>query len=155
MLAVLGASLGLAFAGWAARLLVTQLSTSTIPVALTLSLDWRVLAFTAVTMVATAIAFGAGPALRVTRVDPMDALREQGRIGEAGGFGGGWSGWLIMLQVALSLLLVVAAGLFVQTFERLAHAPLGFDRDRALLITITAPTVQAADRNLFKSSALG
>ena len=50
--------------------------------------------------------------------------------------------------MALSLLLVVAAGLFVRTFERLAHAPLGFDRDRVLLATITAPTVPPADRNL-------
>jgi putative ABC transport system permease protein len=50
--------------------------------------------------------------------------------------------------VALSLSLVIAAGLFVRTFERLAHAPLGFDRDRVLVATITAPTVPPADRNL-------
>jgi hypothetical protein len=81
-------------------------------------------------------------------VAPIDALREHGRIpGEVGGLGGGWSGGLIVAQVALSLLLVVGAGLFVQTFERLALAPLGLDRDRILMTTITAPTVPAADRN--------
>lgn len=149
-LAVAGATLGLVFARWATRLLVAQLNTSTTPVALDLSLDWRVLAFTAATMAATAMAFGIVPALRATRVAPMDALREHGRVhGEAGGLGGGWSGGLIVAQVALSLLLVVAAGLFVRTFERLAHAPLGFDRDRILMVTITAPTVAAADRNPF------
>jgi putative ABC transport system permease protein len=45
------------------------------------------------------------------------------------------------------MMLVVAAGLFVQTFERLAHAPLGMDRDRVLLATIAAPTVPPADRS--------
>jgi predicted permease len=150
VLAVLGASIGLLFAGWAARLLVVQLSTQMIPVALNLSPDRRVLAFTTVTMVATAIVFGVVPALRVSRVEPMDALREHGQVvGERRGLGGGWSSGLIVAQVALSLLLVVAAGLFVRTFDHLAHAPLGLERDRALLITITAPTVLAADRNPF------
>jgi putative ABC transport system permease protein len=150
VLAASGAILGLVFARWATRLIVAQLSTSMTAIALNLSLDWRVLAFTAVAMLATAIAFGVFPALRATRVAPMDALREHGRVhGEANGLGGGWSGGLIVAQVALSLLLVVAAGLFVQTFERLTVAPLGLDRDHSLLITITAPTVPAADRNLF------
>jgi hypothetical protein len=49
--------------------------------------------------------------------------------------------------VAISLTLIVAAGLLVQTFERLAHAPLGFDRDGALVVTIWAPTVRPDDRN--------
>ena len=63
----LGSMLGLAFANWAARLLVAQLSTSTAPIALNLSLDWRVLAFTATTMVAAVVLFGTAPALRATR----------------------------------------------------------------------------------------
>ena len=150
VLVVIGALLGLLFASWATRLLVAQLSTSMTPIGLNLSLDWRVLAFTAVTMMVTALVFGLVPALRATRVAPMAALKEHGRMaGEGRGLGGGWSGGLIVGQVALSLLLVVAAGLFVRTFERLAAAPLGVDRDRVLLITITAPTVPAADRNLF------
>jgi putative ABC transport system permease protein len=150
VLAAAGAILGLVFARWASRLIVAQLSTSGTSVALNLSLDWRVLAFTAAVMVATAIVFGLFPALRATRVAPIDALREHGRVhGDAGGLGSGWSGGLIVMQVALSLLLVVAAGLFVRTFERLAHAPLGLDRDRILLVTITAPTVPGADRNVF------
>src|SRR5205823_3735957 len=76
VLAVFGASLGFVFAGWATRLLLVQLSTSSRPVTLDLSLDWRVLAFTAATMVATALVFGVVPALRATRVEPMDALRD-------------------------------------------------------------------------------
>jgi hypothetical protein len=48
----------------------------------------------------------------------------------------------------LSLVLVIVAGLFVTTFERLVHAPLGLDRDRVLVVTVTAPTVPAAERNV-------
>ena len=144
-LAIVGAVLGLVFAGWAVRVIIAQLSTETTPVSLDLSFDWRVLAFTALVMTATAMLFGVGPALSATRVAPMDALREHGQVhGEAGR---GWSGGLVVAQVALSLLLVVAAGLFVQTFERLVSAPLGLDRDRILMVTITAPTVPAAERN--------
>ena len=148
VLAIAGTTLGLVFARWAARLLVAQLNTSMMTVALDLSLDWRVLAFTAATMATTGMVFGMVPALRASRVAPMDALREHGRAqGDTGGAGDGWSGALIVAQVALSLLLVVAAGLFVRTFERLAHAPLGMDRDRVLLATIAAPTVPPPDRS--------
>src|SRR5262245_40530726 len=73
-----------------------------------------------------------------------DALRKHGRVSRAVDvlMGSG----LIVAPAALSLLLVVAAGLFARTFPRLAGAPLGFDQDRVLLATITAPTVPDADR---------
>src|SRR3954451_5910133 len=148
VLASMGTILGLVFAWWAARLLVMQLNTSVAPVALDLPLDAHVLVFTAATMIATVIIFGVVPAVRATRVAPMDALREHGRTGSDGGrAGGGLLGGLIVAQVALSLVLVVAAGLFVQTFDHLAATPLGFDRDRVLLVTLTAPTVPGAERN--------
>jgi putative ABC transport system permease protein len=99
-------------------------------------------------MVATAILFGIAPAFQATRVAPIEALNEHGR-----GVGGDGrrvlSSGLIVAQVALSLLLVVAAGRLVRTFERLAHVSLGFDPDRVLVVTVTAPTVPAADRNAF------
>ena len=69
-------SLGLACASWATRAMVVQLSTSPTPVVLNLAFDRRVLAFTALTMVTTAMAFGLVPAYPATRVAPMDALRE-------------------------------------------------------------------------------
>jgi len=148
-LAMAGTLLGLAFARAAARLLVIQLNTSVTPVELDLSVDWRVLAFTAAVMIGTALVFGVVPAFRATRVAPMDALREHGRTqSDSGGAVRGWAGGLIVAQVALSMLLVVAAGLFVQTFERLAHSPLGFDRDRVLIVTLTAPTVPGSERNV-------
>ena len=147
VLASIGAIAGIVFGIWASRAMVAQLSTAATPVVLAPSLDWRVLAFTAAAMVATAMISGAAPALRATRVDLIGALKEHGRFA-AGESGGHVSNGLIVAQVALSLVLVVAAGLFVRTFERLAGASLGFDRDRVLVVTVTAPTIPAADRNV-------
>ena len=147
VLASAGTVLGLIFAFWATRVLVAQLDTPLKPVALNLSVDGRVLGFAAAAMATVAIVFGILPALRATRVAPIDALREHGRA-PGGARHRGWSGALVVAQVALSLLLIVAAGLFTRTFERLAQAPLGFDRDRVLLATISAPSVPAADRNV-------
>jgi putative ABC transport system permease protein len=132
VLASVGAAGGLAFALWGSRALVAQLSTSVSRVALDLSLDWRVLAFTAGIASATAVLAGTAPAFRAARVAPIDALKEHGR----GIAGGGASSVLVVGQVALSLVLVVAAGLFVRTLERLATVPLGFDRDRVLLVSV-------------------
>ena len=93
---------------------------------------------------ATAILFGTAPALRATRVAPNEALREQGRgvVGE-GRVGAG--GVLVIAQVALSLLLVVGAGLFVRTFSALANRDLGFDRDPLLVVNIDAGASQAKE----------
>ena len=145
VMAILGATAGLAFATWANRALVAQLSTFATPVVLDLAVDWRVLAFTATAMVATALLFGLAPALRATRAAPVDALKEQGRMASEGR--AALSSGLLVVQVALSLTLVVAAGLFVRTFERLGRVTLGFDRDRVLVVTVNAQLVPDGDRN--------
>ena len=135
ILAGVGAFAGLVFARWASPLLVAQLSTSVTRVMLDLSLDWHVLAFTAAIATATAVLFGTAPAFKATRVAPMDALKEQSR-GASGGARTRLASGLVVTQVALSVVLIVAAGLLVGTFERLATLPLGFDSDRVLTITV-------------------
>ena len=87
---------------------------------LDLSLDWRVLGFTAAVAMTTAILFGTAPALRALACSPNDALKAQGR-GVVGDSRFGLGNVLVVVQVALSLILVVAAGLFVRTFASLAH----------------------------------
>ena len=147
VLAGAGAIAGLAFAEWGSRALVAQLTTAVIPIALDLSIDWKIFAFTVAVTLATAVVFGAAPAVRVAGVAPIEALKEHGR-GAASGASRGLSSVLVVAQVALSLVLVVAAGLFVRTFARLATMPLGFDRDRVLLVTVDTARahVDPADR---------
>ena len=135
VLAGVGALAGLVFARWAGPMLVAQLSTSVTRVTLDLSLDWRVLAFTVAVTGATAVLFGIAPAFRARRVAPIDALKEQGR-GALGDARTGLSGSLVVAQVALSMVLIVAAGLLVGTFERLATLPLGFDSERVLIVNV-------------------
>jgi predicted permease len=118
-------------------MLVTQLSTTTSRVFLDVGIDLRVLGFTAAVAVGTAILFGTVPALRAARIAPIEAMKEQGR-GTSSGRRVGLAGSLVMAQVALSLVLLVGAGLFVRTFASLTGVNPGFERDRALLVRIDA-----------------
>ncbi len=147
VLAGIGALAGLVFARWAGPMLVAQLSTSVTRVTLDLSLDWRVLAFTVAVTAATAVLFGTAPAFRARRIAPIDALKEQGR-GALGDARTGLSSSLVVAQVALSMVLIVAAGLLVGTFERLATLPLGFDSDRVLMVNVdvTRAPIDPANR---------
>ena len=135
VLAAGGALAGLAVARWGSRLLVHALSTRTNTVFLDLALDWRVLAFTAGVGVATALVFGLVPAFRTSHVTPIDAIKDGSR-GTAGDRQVNASAALVVVQVALSVVLVVCAGLFIRTFTRLAARPLGFDRDRVLVVRV-------------------
>ena len=150
LLAACGAGLGLLFARWGSALLVRQLSTSTNRVFLDLGLDWRVLAFTTLVAGATALLFGIAPALRASRVHPTEALKEQGR-GVATDRRFGMGNILVVLQVALSLVLVIAAGLFMRTFSSLANLDLGFERDPVVVVSVGARqlALEPADRAPF------
>jgi len=141
VLSGLGAILGLLFARWFSSLLVRQLSTATNNVHLEMALDWRVLGFTAGVAIATAVIFGTVPALRATRVDPHDAMKTQGR-GIAGQHRFALGNLLVVVQVALSMVLLVGAGLFVRTFTSLANLSLGFDRQAILVASVNIQPLQ-------------
>lgn len=154
VLAALGAIGGLVIAAWGSQALVAQLSTPADRITLDLSFDWRVLAFTAAVAVATAGIFGTIPAFRATRIAPMDVLKMQGRAVSPHAAGAGrlatLSSGLVIAQTALSLTLVVAAALFVRSYERLSHVPLGFDPDRVLVVNVDTQRARTdpADRML-------
>ena len=134
-LSLAGALLGILVAAYTSRFLVRQLSTPAAPVSLDVSMDARVLVFAMAVTCAIALFFGAAPALRAARVRPMGALQAQGRGSIAQGRNG-LMGSLLVVQVALSVVLVAAAGLFIGSFTALTRRPLGLQPDRVLVVTI-------------------
>jgi putative ABC transport system permease protein len=127
LLATAGALLGVGFAHVASRAIVRGLSSNRSPVFVDVSADWRVLVFTAGVTMATVVLFGMAPAIRSTRVSANDALKAGGR-----GIATGWRRFnlekiLMTAQIALSLVLVFGASLFVRSFATLATLDPGFN----------------------------
>jgi predicted permease len=135
LLSTTGAVLGVAVAVAGSRVVVAQLSTNVGRTFLDVGIDPRMLAFTAAVAVGTALLFGTVPALRAARAAPIDAMKEQGRGTSRRA---GVAGTLVVTQVALSFVLLVGAGLFLRTFASLAARDLGFERGRALLVSVDA-----------------
>jgi predicted permease len=133
-IAAAGAALGMWLARWGSRALVAQLSSSATAIDLDMALDWRVLGFTTAVSAAAALLFGVAPALSVSRLTPNEVLKEQARHGGIERRAG-LRHASVVLQVALSLALVVVAGLFTRTFVALQTRDVGFDRDGVLLVT--------------------
>jgi putative ABC transport system permease protein len=125
---------------------VAQLPASSGAVSIDVPADWRVLAFSTGVSLMTIVFFATAPALYATRVAPLEALQEQGRA-PVGGRAGLLSLGLIALQVALSIVLLSGAGLFIQTFNRLVSVPLGFEPDGVVVVTVNMP------RSLAESAA--
>jgi predicted permease len=132
LLASLGGALGVVFAFWGKRALATLANrdTSFLPTDIDLSINWRVLAFTVTASILTGILFGLAPALRASGVD-LTAAINQGR--RSTGAVSRLSKGLVVLQVALSLLLLVGAGLFIRTLYNLQRVNLGFNQENLLL----------------------
>jgi predicted permease len=135
LLAGLGGLLGLLFASWGTRLLLPLLSQGEIPTRLNLSPDARALAFTAAVAMLTSMVFGLAPALLATRVDVNSALKNDasGFATESRGASMTFGKLFVILQVALSLLLLIGAGLFVRSLRNLQQADAGFARDNVLV----------------------
>jgi predicted permease len=134
VLSALGGAAGLLLAWGASRGLILLLSERREDFALAPSLDWRVLSFTLVVTVLTGILFGLIPALRSTRVNLNDSLRESGRT-TASGSKLNLAKGLVVVQVALSLLLVAGAGLFLRTLWNLQAVSLGYSKEHLLLMS--------------------
>jgi predicted permease len=119
LLAASGAAVGLALAQPLSRLLVRSLDTSQNTIHLSITTDWRVLLFAAAVAMLTCVAFGTIPALRGTRVDPIASLKS----GERGVAGGrerfSVQRFLVVTQIAVSLVLLVAALLLVRSYRNL------------------------------------
>jgi putative ABC transport system permease protein len=134
MLSSAGALLGLLFARWGSALLVRYISTVQNQVFLDLSLDGRVLGFTAAIALLTAILFGVLPAFRSTRLSLATAMKGGGAVENDSRLRFRTRKWIVACQVALSLVLLIAAGLLLRSFIKLATLDIGFDRNNVLLV---------------------
>ena len=135
LMASFGGALGVLFASWASHALLAMVSAGPEPLPLNVAPDTRLLAFTFLLSLVTAILFGTAPALRATKVDLTPALKE-GRGGFSIGGRPRLAKALIVSQVALSLVLLIGAGLFLRTLVKLATVDTGFNKENVLLFAI-------------------
>ncbi|HEV2690539.1 MAG TPA: ABC transporter permease [Bryobacteraceae bacterium] len=140
LLASMGGVIGLALALWGTNLLLAMAGSGRAPMNLEVPIDWRVLGFTAALCLITGILFGLAPATSASKVSLTPALSERG-AGSAGVVGRFSLGKLLVIsQVALSLLLLIGAGLFTRTLTNLKSQDLGFAREHVWLFWITPPS---------------
>ncbi len=138
LLAIAGAALGLLFAQWASRLIVSQMSSARAPIFLDLSIDRTVLGFTMAAAALTTLIFGLAPAFRSTNLSANALLRGSGRSIAAGWRGFGLEKLLVVIQIAFSLVLIFGAALFVRSFNALSTLDPGFDRHEVLIVGLDA-----------------
>ena len=137
LLSGIGGAAGLLFASWFSGALVRLISSGGTAIVLDVRPDPVILAFTAAAAVATGVLSGLAPAFRGTHVDVTPALKESGALLAGGRSARASLGKsLVVAQVALSLLLLVGAGLFLRTLENLRGQDFGFDRSHLLMFGV-------------------
>lgn len=154
LLAVAGGTLGLIVSAWTMQLLVGIMPQMEPPIQLETNPDLRVLCFSLVVSLVTAVIFGLLPALQATRPDLAPTLKDQANA-IAGGGQTVWRKLLVSAQVALSLLLLIGAGLFVGTLRNLKSLNPGFEVSNLLSFSLD-PTLNGYDAkraNLFYKQA--
>ncbi len=135
LLAALGGLVGIVFAYWGKNILASLADRNTdfLPPGTEPSLNWRVLLFTIVISLLTGIVFGLAPAWRASHQDLSSGLKQSRRTT---GAVSGLSKGLVVAQVALSLLLLIGAGLFVRSLQNLQRVNLGFNQENLLLFSL-------------------
>jgi macrolide transport system ATP-binding/permease protein len=134
MLALLGGAFGLLFAIWGVRALTFLLSNGHENFTFHAELNWNVLGVTAALSVVCGLLFGLAPAIQSTRPDVMPALKN----GRGGGPRRRAQHVLVVAQIAISFLILVAAGLFSRTLNNLHSVQLGYARENILLFSLNA-----------------
>jgi predicted permease len=153
LLSLMGGTLGIVVALLGIRFLTLLLANGRDNFTLGATLDWRVLLFTMLIALATGILFGLAPAIQATKVDITPALKET-RAGSSRGrtrrfaIPFGLSHVLVVSQIAVSLLLAAAAGLFVRTLGNLHSIDVGFNRENVLLFNVNAAQADYKDAAL-------
>jgi putative ABC transport system permease protein len=142
LLALGGGAVGLLLAVWALDLII-RFGPEDVPRLAEASLDLRVLGFTLLVSLLTGVLFGLAPALQGARLSLTEALNEAGRgAGAAGHKGARVRSALVMLETALAVMLLIGAGLLLNSFVRLLRVPPGFDPEGVLVARTALPAAR-------------
>ncbi|MGZ4855097.1 MAG: ABC transporter permease [Candidatus Angelobacter sp.] len=144
LLAFIGGLLGLGLS-WAATKYFATLGNNNLPQGMPITMDARVLLFVLAISILTGILFGIFPALQLSGTNVNQTLRDEGRGSTGGHRRVQLRGLLVVGQVALSLMLLIGAGLLVRSFSRLLSVEPGFDPQNVLTMNVSLPTVKYAD----------
>ncbi len=144
LLSIAGGAAGLALAEAGVNALARS-HAATVPQMASMRIDWRVLVFTIAVALATNLIFGLAPAMTAARADVVEALKQNGRSGMSGRRGHLIRNALVAAEMAMSLMLLVSAGLLVQSILRLQHQPLGIRQEHLLTGHFYLPGVRYPD----------
>jgi predicted permease len=156
LLSLVGGALGVLFAFGAIRFIVGLMPEFYVPNESRVAINTPVLAFSLAVSVLTGIVFGLVPALQTSKPDLTDALRA-GRSTGAGAHGGRTRNLLVVIEVALSVVLLVSAGLTARTFFVLQGTDMGVNADRVLIVGVPLPPAKYTtldQRNRFAEALL-
>lgn len=141
LLSLAGGALGLVLAVWWSDLLIA-LGKEDIPRALQVGLDWRVLGFTLAVSILTGVVFGLVPALHSSKTELTETLKEGGRGSGEGARRNRVRGLLVVGELAIAVVLLVGAGLLIQSLWRLRQVSPGFNPQNVLTFVIGLPEVK-------------
>ncbi|HEX8720565.1 MAG TPA: ABC transporter permease, partial [Pyrinomonadaceae bacterium] len=146
MLSLAGGAAGLLLAVWGVDAIV-KLSPGSVPRLADTTIDARVFLFALGVSALTGLLFGLAPALQASKTDLAGSLKEGGRSGTAGAARNRTRAALVVAEVALSLVLLVGAGLLIKSFRRLVTTDPGYSPERVLAVTVALNTQKFADED--------
>src|SRR4029079_19288426 len=141
----LGGGLGLLIASWGTRGLVSLIPAGTIPAGLRGTIDWAVLLFTLVVSLVTAFIFGLWPAIQGSRTQTREALQSATQRATAGTGARRAQNVLVVAEVALSLILLVMAGLMIRSFAKLTNIDPGMTTANVMSMRINRSPAKSKD----------
>jgi putative ABC transport system permease protein len=140
-LALMSGAVGVGI-GWAATRALANWGASQVPQGFSVNLDARVLLFTLAVSLLAGISFGIFPAVQLASADLNSTLRAEGRAASSGRSGSKMRALLVVSQIALSLVLLIAAGLLLRSFNRLLHVDPGFEAHNLLTMNVSLSTTK-------------
>lgn len=143
LLALVAGGVGVGLS-WAATRALAAWGASQLPQGIPIAMDLRVMLFTLIISLLAGIMFGTVPAMQLARANPNTILRDEGRGASVGARRVQMKNFLVIGQVALSLLLLIGAGLLLRSFIGLLRVDPGFDPEKVLTMNVSLPTVKYA-----------